>query len=116
MPAMKPCVLCGETSGNPGWREQNVDIVRCRGCGLVYTDLEQTIAETFWKEPKPEKLDREDFYWDTARAGPYEEVLPLLPPRPEEARGRRILDVGCGKGYFLHRAAARGFAPSGQGV
>ena len=111
---MKPCVLCGETSGKPVWREQSVDIVRCRGCGLVYTDLEQTIAETFWKEPKPEKLDQEDFYWDTARAGPYEEVLSLLAPRPEEARGRRILDVGCGKGYFLHRAAARGFEPYGQ--
>lgn len=116
MPAVKKCVLCGETSGTPVWREQEVDIVRCGGCGLIYTDLEETIAETFWKEPKPEKIDREDFYWDTARGAVYEEVLSLLAPGAEGARGRRILDVGCGKGYFLHRAAARGFEPWGREI
>ncbi len=114
MTAVKKCVICGETSGKPVWREQDVSVVRCGGCGLVYTDLEETIAETFWKEPRPEKLDREDFYWDTARAGVYEEVLSLLAPSPADARGRRVLDVGCGKGYFLHRAAARGFEPWGR--
>jgi len=114
MAAVKKCVLCGETSGTPVWREQDVDIVRCGGCGLVYTDIAETVAETFWKAPKPEKLDREDFYWDTARGGVYEEVLSLLAPGAEAARGRRILDVGCGKGYFLHRAAARGFDPWGR--
>jgi Zn ribbon nucleic-acid-binding protein len=102
---MKKCVLCGEISGSPVWREQGVDIVRCGGCGLVYTDLEETIAETFWKEPRPEKIDQEDFYWDTARGAVYEEVLSLLAPAGEIAGERRILDVGCGKGYFLHRAA-----------
>jgi 2-polyprenyl-3-methyl-5-hydroxy-6-metoxy-1,4-benzoquinol methylase len=114
MSAVKKCVLCGEASGKPVWREQDVDVVRCRGCGLVYTDLQETIAETFWKEPRPEKIDREDFYWDTARGGVYEEVLSLLTPGPEEAQGRRILDIGCGKAYFLHRAAARGFDAYGR--
>ena len=111
---MKKCVLCGEISGSPVWREQDVEIVRCGGCGLVYTDLEETIAETFWKEPRPEKIDQEDFYWDTARAAVYEEVLSLLAPAGEIAGERRILDVGCGKGYFLHRAAARGLEPYGR--
>ena len=80
---MKKCILCGETSGTPVWHEQNVDILRCGGCGLVYTDLEGDIAGTFWKEPRPEKLDQEDFYWDTARAKVYGEVLDLLEPQRE---------------------------------
>jgi 2-polyprenyl-3-methyl-5-hydroxy-6-metoxy-1,4-benzoquinol methylase len=113
---MKPCVLCGESSGTPVWREQDLDIVRCGGCGLVYTDLEGDLAETFWKAPRPEKLDREDFYWDTARAQVYDEVLDLLEP-PEGLGGEeppRILDVGCGKGFFLKRAADRGWEAHGQ--
>jgi 2-polyprenyl-3-methyl-5-hydroxy-6-metoxy-1,4-benzoquinol methylase len=108
---MKPCVLCGGSVGKPIWREQEVDILRCGGCGLIYTDLQGDLAETFWKEPRPEKLDREDFYWDTARAPVYDEVLDLLGPPaglggPE---GARMLDVGCGKGFFLKRAADRGW-------
>lgn len=110
---MKECILCASASGRPVWREADVDVVRCRGCGLIYTDLEKDIAETFWKEPRPEKLDREDFYWDTARARVYDEVLALLAPG-ESGAGRRILDVGCGKGYFLKRAAERGWEPYGQ--
>jgi SAM-dependent methyltransferase len=41
-------------------------------------------------------------------------VLSLLDPGAEASRGRRILDVGCGRGYFLHRAAARGFEAWGR--
>jgi 2-polyprenyl-3-methyl-5-hydroxy-6-metoxy-1,4-benzoquinol methylase len=113
---MKPCVLCGGSAGKPIWQEQEVDILRCGGCGLIYTDLEGDLAETFWKEPRPEKLDREDFYWDTARATVYDEVLDLLAPPgglggPEAPR---MLDVGCGKGFFLKRAADRGWKVYGQ--
>ncbi|MDP3938747.1 MAG: class I SAM-dependent methyltransferase [Deltaproteobacteria bacterium] len=106
---------CGKTSGKPVWREQDVDIVRCGGCGLVYTNLEGDVAETFWKEPKPEKLDQEDFYWDTARAAVYDEVLDLLEPekRAEGGEPARILDIGCGKGFFLKRAADRGWEAHG---
>jgi len=112
---MKACVGCGGTSGKPVWHEQNVDIVRCGGCGLVYTDLEGDVAETFWKEPKPEKLDQEDFYWDTARAAVYDEVLDLLEAervRPGD-EPPRILDIGCGKGFFVKRAADRGWEAHG---
>ena len=117
---MKKCVLCGETSGLPVWREQEAVIVRCGGCGLIYTDLEQDIAETFWKKPRPEKLDQVDFYWDTARARVYDEVLELLETLkdPEEKDPPRILprilDVGCGKGFFLKRASERGWDAYGQ--
>lgn len=112
---MKKCILCGETSGKPVWREQKVDILRCGGCGLVYTDLEEDIAGTFWKEPRPEKLDREDFYWDTARGKVYDEVLDLLEPQRERPGEEppRILDIGCGKGFFLKRAAERGWEANG---
>jgi len=88
-------------------------LVRCKKCGLAYIN------------PKP-TLERERGFYDLAYFKPGEESLwrehryPLF----EKVLSRiestipdgRLLDVGCGKGYFLDLARKRGWQGVGTDV
>lgn len=47
------------------------------------------------------------------KARPYSSHVLLLQEIPQDGKGRRVLDVGCAKGYLAEILAGRGFAVTG---
>jgi predicted Zn finger-like uncharacterized protein len=77
-------------------------LVRCRACAMVYT-------RRVWAEQKVESHYRDCYVTSPESVHPvtaarYGEILASLGERPG-----RLLEVGCGAGYFLRAASACGW-------
>ncbi|MDD3905553.1 MAG: class I SAM-dependent methyltransferase [Candidatus Omnitrophica bacterium] len=111
------CPLCGSGVRQIVFGRLDVNIVRCGGCGCGYTD----------KFP----IDTADVYSDNsyiglARSGYLDNVeyrkkrfaaerLGLIEKyAATEPGSSRLLDVGCGTGWFLEAARERGYDIAGQ--
>jgi 2-polyprenyl-3-methyl-5-hydroxy-6-metoxy-1,4-benzoquinol methylase len=89
------CLLCGSRRHRRVFEEQGVDIVRCSECDHVFSSYPgDPHYEGFWGD---EVTEGEHPYWSTARAGMYEEFA----RRFVVGRRGRLLDMGCGLGFFL---------------
>lgn len=110
------CALCGAResrivySGRDnrhGFDEQVYHVVRCRACGLVYLN------------PRPEESDMPRIYHQEYYR-PETDASAHLASQPLSAKAGyvsgppgKILDVGCGKGDFLHHMKNLGWTVTG---
>jgi SAM-dependent methyltransferase len=108
-----PCPICGGTQTARLYRKFEHDIGRCRGCGLVYANpraepaviLGRYSRDYFHDEYLP-ALGVVDGHYDLARFDVrYAPMLELIQAAP----GRRLLEVGCGAGFFLKAAERQGW-------
>jgi SAM-dependent methyltransferase len=94
------------------------DIIACRTCGFRHAlplptaeSLETAYRETYYSEEKPDFLARsgEDQAWGELAQRDRLQIFErtLGPSR------RRILDIGCGPGFFLKTAQTRGWQAKG---
>lgn len=115
-----PCNHClGTDVEQVGWIDRSgaeLRTVICRGCGLVYTDPRPTPEQTrkFYAEeyrlaykaaytPRPKHAYRE-----TLRAlARVHELKSILQP------GQKLLDVGCGGGFFVYALNQHGIQAQG---
>jgi 2-polyprenyl-3-methyl-5-hydroxy-6-metoxy-1,4-benzoquinol methylase len=93
------------------WVERGHGYVRCSSCGGIFSNLtEQTYERArhnAWDEASP-TVSALGFYGE-ARARAHAEFLDHHPP----AGNGRLLDVGCGLGFFLDAARRRGWEVRG---
>ena len=112
-----PCAICGATSTRRLYTKTGFDIGRCVRCGLVYANpraprevIEARYSgEYFWKEYLP-ALGVMDGKYDLARFDA--RYSPLL-GRLGSPRGRTLLEIGCGAGFFLKAAERTGWRVTG---
>jgi SAM-dependent methyltransferase len=109
-----PCPVCGVSDATFERHVAGYTLERCRQCDLVFVNPQpgQTTTEQSYRERDTERLI--EFYAQTTTPeviADFERILDQLDDlRPN--RGR-LLDFGCGAGYFFERARARGWDASG---
>jgi SAM-dependent methyltransferase len=94
------------------------DIIDCKTCGFRHAlplpdpaALEREYRENYYTSEKPNFLAHagEDQHWfELAQTDRLEIFERLLPPTR-----RRLLDIGCGPGFFLQTAMTRGWCAHG---
>ncbi|MEY2448268.1 MAG: hypothetical protein QOH79_1744, partial [Acidimicrobiaceae bacterium] len=119
-----PCAVCGaddsrklgvrgnrEHAGADPTTEPHVvtDVVQCRGCGFIYTN---PMIRGF-EHLEHEHYDDPDGYEFAAGGSPAENVAERLALIERHVSGRRLLDVGAGKGEFVAGAIRAGFDATG---
>lgn len=95
-------------------RKNGYDIIDCAECGFIHIEpipsgesMEAIYKDTYYEEEKPRFIERqtEDIEWWNVI---YDDRLDFMEKTLASDR-RRILDIGCGPGFFLKRAAGRGW-------
>ena len=105
--AVRDCPGCGRRVGRVVWREGGYRYLRCLRCAQVYANLStehyELAQHNVWDDADVSPETRA-FYGD-ARTRVHDDFL----ARQSPFGGRRLLDVGCGLGYFLARASEDGW-------
>jgi SAM-dependent methyltransferase len=116
--AAKDFLRDGVHQGSRIAARENHDIIECESCGFKHAlplpdaaALEEVYREDYYAQEKPTFLAHagEDQLWgELAQTDRLEILETLLPPDR-----RRLLDVGCGPGFFLQTALRRGWLAHG---
>lgn len=108
--AARACPLCDGKRGRRVWREDDYQYISCATCHTVWADIAAdeyaSQRHNVWddNEVTPETAD----FYGRARERSHNQFLHVVAPRPG-----RLLDVGCGLGYFLQRARDSGWTVRG---
>lgn len=89
------CLMCGGLQHERVFNELGIDICRCRNCGHVFSSYPANPHhDGYWGE---EVEESDHVYWKTARAPMYQDFF----RRFITGRSGRLLDMGCGLGFFV---------------
>lgn len=107
----RPCPLCGGLRDRRLLTERGLDIVRCERCGHVFVNPCPTAEEleAFYQQYFPPESSS---LWAEQMSGVFRrEGVEWL--RRRGVRPGRVLDVGCGYGFFLWELRRRGWEAEG---
>jgi 2-polyprenyl-3-methyl-5-hydroxy-6-metoxy-1,4-benzoquinol methylase len=113
-----PCATCSASSTRELYLKMGYAIARCERCGLVYANpraphdkiLARYSREYFWNEYLP-SLGVTDGRYDLGQFDlRYRAILEMIALR---TAGRRLVEIGCGAGFFLNAAARAGWQVEG---
>ena len=108
------CPICGGAEARRVWRERGVELLRCLGCGHVRSTWQAGPDYAgYWGDSavSENSLAAHSDYWYRARVPVYREFL-----RRFSAYCGRLLDVGCGIGFFVKVARDAGWDAHGSEV
>jgi 2-polyprenyl-3-methyl-5-hydroxy-6-metoxy-1,4-benzoquinol methylase len=109
------CLVCSSEQRRPQWRAHRVMLLECLDCGHHYFEkMPRNLAEVYEGDSylelsKSAYLSNVDYRLRRFAA----ERLAILGADKPFAAGQRLLDVGCGTGWFLRAAKQRGYDVSG---
>ncbi len=90
------CIICGGQKSKRVFNEFGVDILKCEGCGHVYSSYQaDQHYDGYFDQQALEGQDQ--FWWDEAHRGMYHDFC----RRFIANEAGKLLDVGCGLGFFV---------------
>jgi len=113
------CILCGGSKRSLLYRRENWTVYRCDACGLGFLD------------PRPDQDELNDLYRSGYFQSHYDEGLKADSPEMKRRlsqethrirffrglkRQGRLLDIGCGMGYFLFACRLYGYSVEGMDI
>ncbi len=117
--APSKCILCNSSNRTILIQQGNWTVYKCVNCGLGFLD------------PRPDQGELQDLYRNDYFSSHYDEGLEVDSPemkrrisqedhrikffRNLKKRGK-VLDIGCGMGYFLYACRKHGYEVEGQDV
>jgi SAM-dependent methyltransferase len=91
--------MCGGLRHRAIFNEFGVDILRCRQCGHIFSSFAaDPHYDGYWGK---EVTEDDHFYWSKARARMHQDFFRKF----AAGRSGRLLDMGCGLGFFLKAMA-----------
>ncbi len=117
------CNLCGSDKTRPYHRETlpyfdrklTFDIVKCRVCGLVYTNprlVDYNAPYLYESDSSHANYAEHDKAKQPVFLAALARITGLLANK-NEGKLAKLLDIGCGSGFFLHLARKKHFQVSG---
>ncbi|MBV5273799.1 MAG: class I SAM-dependent methyltransferase [Lamprocystis purpurea] len=118
------CPLCEATNAPALLRPDGLPLAYCSACALWYlvaTPSEKALGEYYregyWISTRPSSLNQDranEMRQNAARFAPQDIRLQRLNVIARSLVGKRLLDVGCGLGYFMLQAQSLGAHVAGQ--
>ena len=104
MPETVLCNLCGNENPHILFRKNNLCIVKCGNCRLVYTSPRLTKNEVskLYATFNTKVGSKETYSFERDSKKRIEKIIKIKKPG-------KLLEVGCSFGYFLNEAEKRGF-------
>lgn len=103
----KSCLICKSSKNRVIFNEFGIDILRCLGCGHVFSSYER--KQDYDGYFGCQSLKQEEyFWWNKARQKMYHNFCSKF----IAGKSGKLLDVGCGMGYFVKYLSS--FSPSWQ--
>ncbi|MCH7759958.1 class I SAM-dependent methyltransferase [candidate division TA06 bacterium] len=119
MQPIRSCPNCGSTSFQVKYVEQPFKVVKCIACSLVYLGNppdKSSIYENYYEGVAPNAED----YRSDSQVVSLAEIFAINKQRialVKKAKPRgNLLDIGCGRGYFMKLARDHGFKVIGIDV
>lgn len=123
-PVEAPCTICRRSDPLPAYVVDGWRIVRCRGCAHLYvsprppaSEIQAIYDESYFANPAFRATDHDAYfgYMDYIRDRPHiQQRLAQVLDRIERHEWKgRLLDVGCGLGFFVEVAQIHGWDASG---
>jgi 2-polyprenyl-3-methyl-5-hydroxy-6-metoxy-1,4-benzoquinol methylase len=113
-----PCPVCDQEQSTPFYTKDGFVYIRCSACSMVYMNprLNQAATYAFYNSNVNAIYNETKFDTVSASTMLDDQInfanLDLI-SQYREGRPGKILEIGCGKGYFLAKAKERGYQPYG---
>jgi len=108
-----PCILCHESPSHQVYQKGPWRYFHCRSCGMVFLHPRPDVDDLLMSYDTylPAQVD-EIACWEKMMT-PLMENAAILVDKQKYPDGARLLDIGCGYGFFLNKMARRGWAVEG---
>jgi len=121
------CNLCGKNLPKPVFKIGGHKIVKCRNCGLMYTNprlkksfLHKIYTKNYYENPEFKNHDTQNLFGYDLYVKEKEDIVNTFKRRidiiEKYSKGRSILDMGCATGFFLELATSKGWEGYGTEV
>jgi len=114
--AVSQCPVCSSDKFKPCFEKFKVSIVQCTNCGLGYsTQIPRFTEDVYADESYLSEMEQsyeKNCAYRKERFG--RERVALIERYLPEPHGKKLLDLGCGTGWFLECAKEAGFDIYGQ--
>jgi SAM-dependent methyltransferase len=112
-PGPAPCILCDRSPHQLLYQKGTWQYFRCNDCGMVWLDPRPSVGDLLKSYDTYLPDDDDDIACWEKMIAPVVETAATLIESHKNSDGARLLDIGCGHGFFLKNMAQRGWTVEG---